>query len=66
MIELKVTGICAGCPAIDLDIVRLQGNGRTVETAVICRNGQMCRHLEMYISSDIVGSDTPKVEELEI
>lgn len=48
MIELKVTGICAGCPAIDLDIVRLQRNGRTVETAVICRNEQMCRKQKQF------------------
>ena len=66
MIELKLTGKCERCHALDLDLVRLCGNGRTAEMAVICRNEELCGHLEMYIANDIVGADPPKVEELEI
>lgn len=69
MIELKATGICEHCPALDPELVKLwssDNEGIPAAVAVRCRNEQLCRHLEMYISSDIVGSDPPKVEELDI
>lgn len=66
MIELKVTGKCESCPAIDPVIDKLYGEGTVAAILVTCRNEMLCRHLEKYIANDIAGSDPPKIEELDI
>ena len=49
MVELKLTGKCAGCPCFDTDVRKLYSGGVCVETVVICANQDLCDHLEQHL-----------------
>ena len=49
MVELKLTGKCAGCPCFDSDAEKLTlGDGR-VETVILCTNQDLCDYLEQHL-----------------
>ncbi len=62
MIELKVTGVCEGCPAIDLEFEKVYSDEEVSAVLVACRNGEMCYHLEKHISNGIRAADLPNLE----
>ena len=49
MVELKLTGKCAGCPCFDADVRKLYSGDVCVETVVICTNQDLCDHLEQHL-----------------
>ena len=49
MVELKLTGKCAGCPCFDADARKLYSGGVCVETVVTCTNQDLCDHLEQHL-----------------
>ena len=49
MVELKLTGKCAGCPCFDADVRKLYSGDVCVETVVICANQDLCDHLEQHL-----------------
>ena len=49
MVELKLTGKCAGCPCFDADVRKLYSGDICVETVVICTNQGLCDHLEQHL-----------------
>ena len=49
MVELKLTGKCAGCPCFDADVRKLYSGDKCVETVVICDNQDLCDHLEKHL-----------------
>lgn len=46
MVELKLTGKCAGCPCFELSDEKLTFGDGHVETVVFCDNHDLCDHLE--------------------
>lgn len=62
MIELKVTGICEGCPAIDLEFEKVYSNGDVSAVLVACRNVRLCDHVAKHILSEIRDEDPPNLE----
>lgn len=47
MIEVKVTGKCIGCPALDIEPTKLIFSGHTAyETLIKCKNEPLCERLE--------------------
>lgn len=54
MIELKLSGKCVGCPAIDPDVISLCGDGDViVEQLVRCNNAGLCGHLEDHLEEKL-------------
>ena len=49
MVELKLTGKCAGYPRFDTDARKLYSGDVCVETVVICANQDLCDHLEQHL-----------------
>ena len=49
MVELKLTGKCAGCPCFDADVRKLYSGDVCVETVIICANQDLCDHLEQHL-----------------
>ena len=49
MVELRLTGKCAGCPAFDPNIEKFYSGDICVETVVICANHELCNHLEKHL-----------------
>ena len=49
-IELRLTGECKGCPALDVQIMPVYAGGEIVEVSAICNNQGLCaavrRHLK--------------------
>ena len=52
MIELKVSGKCLGCPAMDLTILDLQSDGNRIQH-VRCKNEIVCEFLEEKIKKEM-------------
>ena len=57
MIEVKISGKCKGCPALELDVVRLMSALGCVEAAVNCKNALLCEHLEHHIKSRLFAAN---------
>ena len=53
MVELKLTGKCAGCPCFDADVRKLYSGDICVETVVICANQDLCDHLEQRLKEEL-------------
>ena len=49
MVELKLTGKCAGCPCFDADVRKLY----SIETVLICTNQELCDHLEKHLKEEL-------------
>ena len=49
MVELKLTGKCAGCPCFDADVRKSYSGDICVESVVICANQDLCDHLEQHL-----------------
>lgn len=62
MIEVKISGKCVSCPACDLEVNRLFSGLVTKETTVYCRNAQLCRHLEKFISDRLLAAEQAEKE----
>ena len=57
MVELKLTGKCAGCPCFDTDVRKLYSGGVCVETVVICANQDLCDHLEQHLKEALTNGE---------
>lgn len=49
MVELKLTGKCAGCPCFDADVRKFYSGDVCVESVIICANQELCDHLEKHL-----------------
>ena len=49
MVELKLTGKCAGCQEFDPHVEKLYSGGICVETVVLCANQDLYDHLEKHL-----------------
>ena len=67
MIELKITGKCAGCPAIDLiyDSKEMKREGKAIMVfpSIKCRNAKLCQRLERYIEGCLMEESGEAEEE---
>ncbi len=50
MIEIKLTGKCAGCPCCDAVISTMYGDGMPVLTGIRCEHQELCDRLEAYLA----------------
>lgn len=48
-IELKMTGLCEGCPAAEPVFHKLNADGNTVEIITGCANSRICQHIERHL-----------------
>ena len=49
MVELKLTGKCAGCPCFDADVRKFYSGDVCVESVVICANQDLCDHRKQHL-----------------
>ena len=49
MVELKLTGKCAGCPCFDADVRKSYSGDVCVATVIICANQDLCDYLEQHL-----------------
>ena len=47
--EMKLTGMCQGCPAADPKINKLYSGDRPVEIFVTCANRELCMRIERHL-----------------
>ena len=53
MVELKLTGKCAGCPCFDADVRKLYSGDIYIETVLICTNQDLCDRLEKHLKEEL-------------
>lgn len=49
-IELKMTGVCEGCRALDLEIERLYTGDGGCYTVAKCKNGGICKRIAQHVT----------------
>lgn len=48
-IELKLTGMCEGCPGAEPVFHKLSADGNTAEIIAGCANSRICRYIERHL-----------------
>ena len=57
MVELKLTGKCAGCSCFDADVRKLYSGDVCVESVVICANQDLCDPLEQHLKEALTNGE---------
>lgn len=63
MIELVQTGICKGCPFVDLDRISLYSCGALIGQRFRCKHAQLCERLERRIRAELAEKEDARLEE---
>lgn len=53
-IELKLTGICEGCPGADPVLHKLNADGEPAEILAGCANARICQHIQRHLMKYMV------------
>lgn len=53
MVEVKLTGKCAGCPSFEPVAEHLYSNDRRVQTFVMCEKQELCDRIERYLKETL-------------
>ena len=64
MIEIVKTGICEGCPFVDLDAITLYSPVGPICQKFRCKHEQLCERLERRIREELEAKETARLEEL--